>query len=1374
MTTILSRRSMVAVFVVTFCMAMECMANSVVHVTRHWHLHQPIYWPEWNTLNGQTNRYQFAWDSIQIKSQGGNMYPGSGVVHPQNVLVQGDPGEEGEVFTPDDRVNAYQHGPKDSLSKITDMPNAGYSMSFSGALQENVGSLGRNNAYRYTPDWNSHNITARGWQTDGGNTRLDLVNFTYHHAFGPLIPKSVLRKEIQIFKEIWWKTWNGQSDKSDQSKGFWPSEAAFSRHMIDVLADEGIEWSIVANSHLSRTCQNYFDIAGVGNTTANIDPPNRADRLGPEVPANQWWSGSLDGRGAWQAAPFAYQAHKVKYVNPETGEEKKITIVPMDDVLSYSIGYGALGTATIDSEISPFSTDTSRPSIVLLSTDGENAWGGGYTSWQEATPDLLHASAGKGYDVTTIQQFLDDHPVPDSAVVHIEDGSWFNAGNDWGSPLFLNWLNPPITMAGNGADQNPYTRFDFETPGWHVDFRNWAVLMAGANYIETAEQMWKDANGPESVQAWKIQEPYQQNGTYNNPNLVELGWHLYLAAFDSGFMYFGVWTDDEVKHTLAVNRTIEKVGSYVMGNLSNDRTPPTVFKPQRYPWNPGGKGWGENTKYQPVGFNGAAPFPSDFYIWTHVHDVSGVNQVTLKVRVDADGVNTLSNNQNETYAGGGDVGAWKSLPMTSRTLPTHDPTNDNKINFFMTPVAMANYYFAKVNGYRGKLLDYYIEAVDSRGNVHKSDIQHVYVEDDGTPGDEDSIATFSTDPRNCAPLVINFISTHGPLEGVSPVYQQISFNGGADWTRQLMNATGVDIWTFTNQVPDLATSVIVWFENDDGSIVDSNDGANWQSAIRDCDAPVGPGAASFSNAPACSPVTLDYRPNAGVLQAATQVYAHVGFNGWNMTRPGQVMFRLSSNLWRITFLPTNNASSLDVVFNNGSNIWDNNGGVDWHFALDICEGPQPVSGFAITNPAQDTVVDAEVSHYTLQGIAEGVEGDIRWTNLLSGASGAITGTHPWTIDNVPLVTGDNDIFVSTTTSGFLLLQTNAADHAGSSAYNDGWQVTDNGGAGFGEWQLYTSSTNPSHNGRFISSGSGIDIGIPAWGLYANSGNLSEAKRVFASALTTAQIFRVKLQNGFIDPGSGVGVGLQNIGGDTLWQFFFNGGDTNYNITGASTDIGWNNNGIEIEFTLTGPSAYRADITPHGGSKLSITGSLENYADMSVRVFRAWNWNAGSGSDFDVFFNELQVVEATPTSGISTTDTVRITRAPVSLHDGIPMAWWNQYGLGTSSAAGADSDGDGRSNYHEWVEDTNPTNAASFYPVDLQMSGQGQGSLMQLRTGPPTSVGRIYDVYWSTNLMNPAWTRMNLNRQGTGEAGPLELIVTNEAPGRYYRTGVHVP
>ena len=121
--------------------------------------------------------------------------------------------------------------------------------------------------------------------------------------------------------------------------------------MIPILVEEGYEWSIIANSHLARTCSNYLDVAQRGNSGWNIDPPNRADQLGPVVPSDQWWSGTLDGRGGAFPAPFAYQAHRAKHVDPATGIESSLIIVPMCDLLSYQNGFGTMGTGDIDAEI---------------------------------------------------------------------------------------------------------------------------------------------------------------------------------------------------------------------------------------------------------------------------------------------------------------------------------------------------------------------------------------------------------------------------------------------------------------------------------------------------------------------------------------------------------------------------------------------------------------------------------------------------------------------------------------------------------------------------------------------------------------------------------------------------------------------------------------------------------------------------------------------------------------------------------------------------------------------------------------------------------------------------------------------------------------
>ena len=82
-------------------------------------------------------------------------------------------------------------------------------------------------------------------------------------------------------------------------------------------------------------------------------------------------------------------------------------------------------------------------------------------------------------------------------------------------------------------------------------------------------------------------------------------------------------------------------------------TPPSVFIPQRESYNPGGQEWGPGDE------------PSDFEIWTYAYDVSGLTDVVLKYRIDDDGFNPLDSIQNETYAGGSEVGNWVSVPMSS-------------------------------------------------------------------------------------------------------------------------------------------------------------------------------------------------------------------------------------------------------------------------------------------------------------------------------------------------------------------------------------------------------------------------------------------------------------------------------------------------------------------------------------------------------------------------------------------------------------------------------------------------------------------------------------------------------------------------------------
>ena len=68
---------------------------------------------------------------------------------------------------------------------------------------------------------------------------------------------------------------------------------------------------------------------------------------------------------------------------------------------------------------------------------------------------------------------------------------------------------------------------------------------------------------------------------------------------------------------------------------SNDLTAPSIWTLQRLPWNPGGYGMGSMWGYK------MTLMPTDFYVWTFVHDYSGVKSVNLLWRQDDDGGSCL-------------------------------------------------------------------------------------------------------------------------------------------------------------------------------------------------------------------------------------------------------------------------------------------------------------------------------------------------------------------------------------------------------------------------------------------------------------------------------------------------------------------------------------------------------------------------------------------------------------------------------------------------------------------------------------------------------------------------------------------------------------
>lgn len=124
-------------------------------------------------------------------------------------------------------------------------------------------------------------------------------------------------------------------------------------------------------------------------------------------------------------------------------------------------------------------------------------------------------------------------------------------------------------------------------------------------------------------------------------------------------------------------------------------------------------------------------------------------------------------------------------------------------------------------------------------------------------------------------------------------------------------------------------------------------------------------------------------------------------------------------------------------------------------------------------------------------------------------------------------------------------------------------------------------------------------------------------------------------------------------------------------------------------------------------------------------------------------------------------------------DGLPDDWEAQHGLNpaVSNGPAANADADWMTDLEEYWADTDPTNTTSFFP-DLLVSNAPAGRLDLVI--PQTSTGRLYQLFGNTNL--PAapqvWLLIPTERAGTGSA--LIFSVTNEVPGRQYRTGVRKP
>ena len=264
-------------------------------------------------------------------------------------------------------------------------------------------------------------------------------------------------------------------------------------------------------------------------------------------------------------------------------------------------------------------------------------------------------TCSSGVQCLGISEYLVSNTPASTDVVHVQDGSWVDTRDSSSDPQWHHWKLPfgiwkgqfPAFNSATGLNLAPKTNLSgvqegmtvsFEH-GWHYLERNFALLQAALNYAKTAEQIWLEGHpnhwkptttldsqvtyAGNQLNPWMMSFPVKgdpSNDWAGGANPAELAWYFLLPAMDSGFGYYDENQDDNVKPTLAFNQSLYFSKPYVQDRVTQDHTGPSVWWPQRWPYNPGSantdKSEGWTLHY----------FDNTFAIYTYAYDVSGIYQ----------------------------------------------------------------------------------------------------------------------------------------------------------------------------------------------------------------------------------------------------------------------------------------------------------------------------------------------------------------------------------------------------------------------------------------------------------------------------------------------------------------------------------------------------------------------------------------------------------------------------------------------------------------------------------------------------------------------------------------------------------------------------
>ncbi|MBU0678516.1 MAG: alpha amylase C-terminal domain-containing protein, partial [Verrucomicrobia bacterium] len=610
--------------------------------------------------------------------------------------------------------------------------------------------------------------------------------------------------------------------------------------------------------------------------------------------------------------------------------------------------------------------------------------------------------------------------------------------------------------------------------------------------------------------------------------------------------------------------------------------------------------------------------------------------------------------------------------------------------------------------------------------------------DKPSPGDA---VVSPENPQNCEDVTIRYYPNDGDLDGVSPVHIQIGRNG---WQNTVMPHPAMtwdsNAWVYTYSSTVGTHEINFVFHDATESLWDNNLNKDWDVTMVNCidyDAP----ATTIvpENPTGCEPVTITYTPNDGVLSNASPVHIHIGFDGWSTVVSPAPAMTSTGESWTYTFVPPDDMSELNFVFRDAAgDNWDNNSGNDWNVPYTTCQNSQwiniqsPLDNIIVTNTAVD-----------VSGTSSADSGpDFVILHAINGPLGSLSATQDWAFASASLDVGTNVIsaVIPNDQTGV-----DCGDSASNSAYGGGtWVTGQSGGSGLGAWIL----SGGDNAGHFIADGavqSNLEIGAKAWALWANSDNLADARRKFQDVLSVGSSVTLQFENHFIDQDKSVGIGLLNDNGDKLFEFYFHGGDPAYKVKDNSglvdTGIDWTDGGLALQFTLLDPYTYALTVGSY-----TRTGTLVRVNDPQISTFRAWNYSAGPGTDFNFYINDLGVLGGQ----WAAFDAVTLIRTPAwedldTDGDGMLDSWEQEIvdadtddGIASIEDVLPDGnfDGDPAPNYDEFIAGTDAMDPQEYLHIaNIGFGAEG----VSLRF--PSRSGRKY-LIWHKDARNAAANWIN--------------------------------